>query len=70
MPAKFAWDAAKMSFLYKLTLSPDSTAGFLYRAGGREEWIQLADAYSITVPTTPASIKKKVWDKFKAEIQL
>ncbi len=70
MPAKYAWDAAKMCFLNKLTTSAESLAGFLCHAVGQEEWVQLTNSYGINAPASSVSIKRKVWEKFQAEVQL
>ena len=69
LPAPYALDAGRASFLLNLKTQPESIAGFLCKAVGHEEWRHLESVYHIDSFSSPVMIKK-VWAQFQLEVNL
>jgi len=70
LPASYALDVGRAHFLLNMKTKPETIAGFLCGTVGKEEWSQLERVYSIDCMSSPAMVKKKVWTRFQAEVNL
>ncbi len=67
LSAEHSIGAARLKFLSSLRTGTDSPAGFLCRAVGEEEVIQLATKYGVRLPATNRRIMRQVWEVFENE---
>ena len=67
LPARHALDLARLRFYSSLSAQGDSLPGFLCKAVGGDELLQVTTKYNVTLPASNLSIKKQIWTFFKNE---
>jgi len=67
LSADHALSSARLRFQSFLASDTNSLPGFLCKAVGGEELMQLTLKYNVLLPTTNTIIKRQVWNYFKTE---
>ncbi len=65
LPVRYAMDLDRIKFLKSICSATESPAGFICTVAGGEEIRNLELTYGVRLPIeSPASFKKKIWEKF------